>query len=473
MQVRNPRTGTFDYAITPLDAEGVRRETQRLRTAQPAWAALPLADRLAALSAFADAITSQAGAIAAALTLDTGRARISHVEVAAVAASLRRWAADTPAILGRLVEPPRPSGIPGIETVGRLEPYPLVGAISPWNFPLILTLIDVVPALAAGCAAIVKPSEITPRFIAPLRAALATVPALDAVFAIVEGDGATGAAVVEAVDFIAFTGSVATGRKVAEAAARALIPASLELGGKDPMIVTGSANPVAAAGIALRASIANSGQACQSIERVYVTKANAEAFLTELVAQARAVRLNHPDMRKGDIGPFIDARQAGIVADQLADAVAKGAVFHSGGTVEALDGGLYLRPTVLTNVRHDMSIMTEETFGPVIPVVVTDDVEEAIRLANDTVFGLSASVIAGSIEEGEAVARHLRAGAVSINDAGLTAMVWDREKSSFGASGLGPSRMGNSAISRFFRRQAIFRQHGKAQLLHSIAEDGD
>ncbi|MFT3964941.1 MAG: aldehyde dehydrogenase family protein [Sphingobium sp.] len=472
MQVRNPRTGAFDYSIAPLDAGAIRREASRLRAAQPAWAALPMGERMAALAALADAIEAEREGIAAALTLDTGRRRISRVEVAAVAGSLRRWASMAPDIVARLVDPPRPSVIPGIETAGRLEPYALVGAISPWNFPLILTMIDVAPALAAGCAAIVKPSEITPRFIAPLRAALARVPVLEGVFAIVEGDGATGAALVEAVDYIAFTGSVATGRKVAEAAARALIPASLELGGKDPMIVAPSADPARAAAIALRASIANSGQACQSIERVYAVGTAAEPFLAELVTQARAVRLNHPDIGSGDIGPFIDARQAGIVAAQIADAVAGGAVIHSGGAVETLDGGLYLRPTVLTGVTPGMAIMTEETFGPVIPVVFTDSVEEAIRQANDTRFGLSASVLAGSVEEGEAIARQLRAGAVSINDAGLTAMIWEREKSAFGHSGLGPSRMGDSALSRFFRRQAIFRQHGTAQLLNSIAEDG-
>ncbi|HEX7872892.1 MAG TPA: aldehyde dehydrogenase family protein [Sphingobium sp.] len=472
MQVRNPRTGAFDYAIAPLAAVAVAAEARRLREAQPLWAALTPEERGTVLSAFADAIEKHAGAIADALTIDTGRRKISQVEVAAVTASIRRWAGAAPGIIDKLVDPPRPSAIPSIETVGRLEPYALVGAIAPWNFPLILSLIDVVPALAAGCAAMVKPSEITPRFIAPLRAALAEVPQLAAVFAIVEGDGATGAALVDAVDFIAFTGSVATGRKVAERAARALIPASLELGGKDPMIVLASAQPDYAAAIALRGSIANTGQACQSIERVYVLNAIAAPFLSALVAQAEAVRLNYPDIDVGDIGPFIDGRQARIVEAQLADAVANGAVVHTGGTVETLGGGLYLRPTVLTGVTQEMAIMAEETFGPVIPVTVVDTVDEAVRLANDTPFGLSASVMAGSIAEGEAVAARIRAGAVSINDAGLTAMVWDREKSSFGASGLGPSRMGESAILRFFRRQALFRQHGEAQRLTMISEDG-
>ncbi|MET0238671.1 MAG: aldehyde dehydrogenase family protein [Sphingobium sp.] len=471
MQVRNPRTGAFDYAIVPLDSAGVAAEARRLREGQPAWAALGPVERGVVLSAFADAIDRRAPAMAAALTADTGRQRISHVEVAAVAGSIRRWAGSAPGIIDRLVEPPRAAAIPSIETVGRLEPYGLVGAIAPWNFPLILALIDVVPALAAGCAAMVKPSEITPRFIKPLRDALAEVPQLAAVFAIIEGDGATGAALVENVDFVAFTGSVATGRKVAEAAARALIPASLELGGKDPMIVLASADPAQAAAIALRGSIANTGQACQSIERVYVLGAIAEPFLAELVAQADAVRLNYPDIDVGDIGPFIDARQAHVVAAQLADAVARGAVVRTGGAVETLGGGLYLRPTVLTDVLPDMAIMAEETFGPVIPVTIVETAEDAIRLANDTPFGLSASVIAGSVGEGEAVATRLRAGAVSINDAGLTAMVWDREKSSFGHSGLGPSRMGDSAISRFFRRQAIFRQYGAAQHIAAISED--
>lgn len=471
MKVRNPRTGEYDYEIAPLNVAALETRIAELRAAQPAWAALPVEERARALEDFAAAIERHGDAIADALTIDTGRAAISRVEVNVAAATLRRWAASAAAVIDRHRGVPTAAAIPGIETATRLVPYPLVGGISPWNFPLLLAMVDVSPALAAGCAAIVKPSEITPRFIKPLLAALAEVPTLANVLAIIEGDGATGAALVERVDFITFTGSVATGRKVGEAAARAFIPASLELGGKDPMIVLTSADPATAAATALRASVANAGQACQSIERVYVAREIAAPFLSILIDQASAVRFNFPDINTGDIGPFIHAPQAEIVATQIADAVAKGAVIQTGGTVKTLGGGLYLAPTILTDVTPDMTVISEETFGPVIPVTIFDTVDEAIHLANAGIFGLSASVLAATVEEAEAVAVRLNAGAVSINDGGLTAMVWEREKSSFGLSGIGPSRMGDTGLTRFFRRQALLRQHGTPAALSAIAED--
>lgn len=466
MKVRNPRTGEADYSIAPLAATGLAEVATRLRALQPAWAARTPAARGAALAGAADAIERHADAITSALTVDTGRAKVSRIEVDGAIRLFRRWAGLAPAVISRTAGNARESATPGIVVSTRLVPYRLVGVISPWNFPLTLALIDVVPALAAGCAVIVKPSEITPRFIKPLRAALAEA---DIPLAIVEGDGATGAAMVEAVDYIAFTGSVATGRKVALAAAGAFIPASLELGGKDPLIVLAAADPVQAAGIALRSSVVNTGQACQSIERVLVDRAIAAPFLIALVAAAGRVRLNYPDLNQGDIGPFIFAPQAAIVAAQIADAVAKGATILTGGTVETLGGGFYLRPTVLVNVAENAILLTEETFGPVIPVTVFDTVDEAVGIANAGAFGLSAAVVGG--DDAVAVAHRLDAGAVSINDASLTAMVWDAEKSSFGASGLGPSRMGEAGLTRFFRRVALLHQTATPLPLATYAED--
>jgi succinate-semialdehyde dehydrogenase/glutarate-semialdehyde dehydrogenase len=471
MDVRNPRTGKADYRIAPLDAAALGSVAARLRAAQPAWAAKSAEERGDALRRLGAALATHKAAIGDALTLDTGRAGISRIEVDGVVRMLDRWAANAPGLIARAQPQGVATGIPGITTTTRLVPYPLVGVISPWNFPLTLALIDAVPALAAGCAVIVKPSEVTPRFIAPLMAAIDSVPEIAAVLAVVEGDGGTGAALVEQVDFIAFTGSVATGRKVGEAAARAFIPASLELGGKDPMIVLASADPAAAAAIALRASVVNSGQACQSIERVYVARAIAEPFVAALTEQAKAVRLNHPDIASGDIGPFIFDRQADIVQGQIDDAVARGATVLAGGTVEVLDGGRYLRPTVITGVTPKMAVMTEETFGPVIPVTIYDSVDEAVALANGGIFGLSAAVVAATAEEAEAVAVRLNAGAVSINDGSLTSMIWEAEKSSFGASGLGPSRMGDSGLLRFFRKQALIRQTGPAAPMAAYSED--
>ncbi len=469
--VTNPRTGQPDYHIEPLDAGGVTTLAARLRAAQPAWAALSLDSRLEALGAFVTALTDNADAITAALTLDTGRRTISGIELDGIKGMVTRWTREAPGLIAGIEGARTPTALPSVTAGTRLHPFPLVGIISPWNFPLTLAMIDAIPALAAGCAVIVKPSEVTPRFIRPLMAAIASVPAMASVFAVIEGDGETGAALVGAVDYIAFTGSVATGRKVGEAAARAFIPASLELGGKDPMLVLASADPVAAAAIALRASVVATGQACQSIERVYVARDIHAVFLTELVRLAGAVSINHPDIGHGEIGPFIFARQANIVAAQIDDALAKGAVVHTGGTVED-HGGKWLRPTVITGITADMMVMTDETFGPVIPVIAFDTVEDAIAQANASEFGLSAAVIAGTVAEAESIAIRLNAGAVSINDGALTSIIGDAEKSSFGLSGLGPSRMGASGLLRFFRRQALLRQTGMPIPLAAYSERG-
>ncbi len=472
MKVCNPRTGKFDYAIEPLSRDAVLAEAARLREAQPEWEALGAAGRAAVLERFARAVERHAAAITDALMIDTGRRAVSRIEVEGLPRTIRRWAMRGQELIAGLDGAEQPSATPGIMLKGRYIPYQLFGAIAPWNFPVVLSHIDAIPALMAGCAALVKPSEITPRFIAPMRAALAEVPELAAVFAYVEGGPETGQALIEAVDYVCFTGSTATGRKVAEAAARALIPANLELGGKDPMLILASADPVHAAGVALRASIVATGQACQSIERIYVARAIAAPFIEALVGEASQVALNYPDIGQGHIGPFIFAPQADKVAAQIDDAVAKGARILTGGKIETLGGGKYLRPTVLVDVTPDMAVMRDETFGPVLPVTIFDSVDEAIALANDSPYGLSAAVIAGSLDEAEAVGRRLEAGAISLNDGALTSMVWDATNSSQKASGLGPSRMGDEGLLRFFRRQALIRQTGTPLTISAFAENG-
>jgi len=225
MKVRNPRTGKADYGIAPLSAGQLADVASALRAAQPHWAACDVAERGAMLLKLGNAISLRAGDIVAALTADTGRAKISRIEVDGTVSLIRRWASGAEAIIAGAALQDRQTSIPGISTSTRLVPYQLVGAISPWNFPLTLALIDAIPALMAGCAVIVKPSEITPRFIRPLTAALAEVPEIP--LALIEGDGATGAALAPLVDYVAFTGSVATGRKVGPAAAGAFNPAKL------------------------------------------------------------------------------------------------------------------------------------------------------------------------------------------------------------------------------------------------------
>src|SRR6056297_3366833 len=451
LDVRNPRTGEYDYRIAAADAGAVATAAARLRAGQPRWAARPLEDRIGVLGQWVDALSRHRQELLDALVGDTGRYFVSMAEIGGVAGTVQRWSRLAPEILA---EPLHSSSVPGITYRTQLVPVPLVGAISPWNFPLTLSIIDAIPALIAGCAVLVKPSEVTPRFVAPLAAALAEAPELDAVLGFVQGDGATGAALIDNVDAVCFTGSVATGRKVGAAAAARFIPAFLELGGKDPMVVMASADPKLAAATALRASVTATGQACQSIERVYVARDIFDEFVAELVAAAEQVELNWPDIHEGHIGPLIFDRQAQTIRAQLEEAVARGARIRTGGEIETHGGGLWIRPTVVTDVDHDMALMREETFA----------------LANDSEFGLSAAVLAGSLEEAEAVGRQLEAGAVSLNDGSMTARFYEAEKDSFKYSGLGGSRMGPAGMRRFLRRRALIRQENAPATIEALAE---
>lgn len=468
LSARNPRTGAPDFDFAAADAAEIEAVATRLRAAQDAWAALRLDQRCERLGALADALITHRGAIAAALEVDTGRRRIASMEVDGVVGAIHGWLAQAPHLLPDDWTEGRSA--PTIRHKPQFVPYGLVGVISPWNFPLTLSMIDTVPALLAGCAVMVKPSEVTPRFVAPLETAIAEAGLTD-LLAFIQGDGATGAALIEAVDAICFTGSNATGRKVAAAAAARLMPAFLELGGKDPLIVLESADLEGATDAALRGSVLSTGQACQSIERIYVARALHDAFLARLVEKAEAARLNWPDIATGEIGPIIFEKQAGILARHIDDARAKGARVLTGGEIEAHGGGLWLRPTVLADVTHDMLVMREETFGPIMPVMAFDSEQDAVALANDTEYGLSAAVFAGTLEEAETVARRIDAGAVSLNDAALTALFHEAEKHSFKGSGLGGSRMGPAGFQRFLRRKALIANTGAPAPLGAFAED--
>jgi succinate-semialdehyde dehydrogenase / glutarate-semialdehyde dehydrogenase len=452
IQVRNPRTGKIDCAIIPLSSDLLEDRCLRLRREQIRWQQIGVEGRIEALQKLKQAILERRDRLTEDLVNDTGRLSISVLEIDSFLSGIDRWCKLAPELLQ---ESEKDTSIPFIHLQQTAVPYPLVGVISPWNFPLLLSTIDTIPALLAGCAVIVKPSEIAPRFIGPLMAAISTVPHLRDVLTFVEGGGETGATLIESVDLICFTGSVATGRKVAAAAANRFIPACLELGGKDPAIVLESANLELAASAILWGSAINTGQSCLSIERIYVAESIFEAFVDKLVTKAECLQLAYPTLESGEIGPIIAERQAAIISDQLVDAIAKGAVVRCGGQVEQKDGGWWCRPTVLTQVDRTMKVMTEETFGPIMPIMPFSTVEEAIKLANDTIYGLSAAVFAAEESEALAVARQIDAGAISINDAGLTALIYEGEKNSFKYSGLGGSRMGSAGLMRFMRKKAF------------------
>lgn len=468
----NCRTGEVDFTFTPATEADVAAEAARLRAGQAAWSALGLDGRAAALARWADAISAARLEIIAALAADTGRWYLSEREVDGAANNIRRWARLAPeTFTPDMTTDERQSALIGtVSYQNQFVAYPLAGFISPWNFPVTLSLIDAAPALAAGCAVLIKPSEVTSRFVAPFLKTLDAVPELKAVVGLVTGAGETGKAVIEQVDLICFTGSVATGRGVAEAAARRFIPAFLELGGKDPLVVLEGAELEQATDAALRGSVLNTGQVCLSIERIYVHRSLYAAFVERLVDKARAVSLNHPDIHSGHIGPLIFHRQADVIAAHLRDALAKGAKIACGGEILTHGGGRWCPATVLVDVTHDMEIMTEETFGPIMPVMAFDTADEAVALANDTSFGLSAAVIGPDAEQAKAVALRINAGGLSINDCGLTYMTYEPEKTSFGYSGLGGSRMGPASIQRFLRKKALIVQNGAPQSINSFGE---
>ncbi|HEY9606562.1 MAG TPA: aldehyde dehydrogenase family protein [Allocoleopsis sp.] len=456
--VRNPRSGKVDYWITSPTPDELAVQCTGLREAQIDWQQGGLDQRIEALQQWKQAILTHKDKLLDALVTDTGRLSVSVLEIDSFISSLDRWCRLAPKLLAK--EEEKATAIPFIKLQQDLVPYSLVGVISPWNFPLLLSTIDAIPALLAGCAVVVKPSELAPRFIQPLRKTIASVPKLRDVLVYIEGAGDTGAALIDCVDLICFTGSVATGKKVAEAAARRFIPAFLELGGKDPAIVLESADLDLATSAILWGSVVNTGQSCLSIERIYVTESIVEQFVEKLVEKSQRLQLAYPSVDSGEIGPIIAERQAEIIIEHLRDALEKGAVVRCGGKVEELGGGFWCRPTVLTQVNHSMKVTTEETFGPIMPVMSFSTHEEAIALANDSIYGLSAAVFAGSQAQALEVARHIHAGAISINDAALTALMHEGEKQAFKFSGMGESRMGSAALKRFLRKKAFLIKSG-------------
>jgi succinate-semialdehyde dehydrogenase/glutarate-semialdehyde dehydrogenase len=466
MKVLNPRTGEADYAVEVADQQEVAAVCTAARDAQSQWQQLGLEGRIEVLGPLAAAIGKDKG-LYDALVADTGRLTIAGVEVGAVAGMLERQANDARQVF--TPQPERSSAFPHIGIRTQQVPLGVVGVISPWNFPLLLVFIDTFPALLAGCAVVLKPSEVTPRFAAQLMRLVGQFEALAPVFKCVFGPGETGAELINHVDVVAFTGSARTGRLVAAAAARNFIPAFLEMGGKDPAIILADADLEATAKTVLRASVAATGQACQSLERIYVPRRLHDAFVAALVGEAATVELNQANISKGHVGPFISMEQPEIVAEHLADATAKGANVVFGGQIED-HGGTWLGPTVLTGVTHQMKVMTEETFGPVIPVMAYDTVEEAIELANDTEYGLSASVFGADLEQAISVAEQIEAGAISINDGSLTAMVHEAENDSFKQSGMGSSRMGPSGVARYLRSKALLINRGPAAVIAHYGE---
>lgn len=454
LPVRNPRTGLHDYEIELPDSDEIHASCVRLRSGQKDWFQMGLDHRIEVLQKWKKAILANETAIIEALSHDTGRFYESELEAKILSESIDRWCKISTSFFAQ--DRHKETSVPFIHIEQDEVPYELVGVISPWNFPLLLSIIDAIPALLAGCAVIVKPSEVTPRFIEPLMDTIRDVPELEAVFQYIAGDGSTGAALLSEIDLVCFTGSVATGQKVYHACADAFIPCFLELGGKDAALIFEGANLDLASASILWGSTVNCGHSCLSIERVYVQEEIFDSFLEKLVSRAKEVDLAVDDMMSGQIGPVISDKQVAIINDHLKDALDQGATLvHGVAACQEINGGYWCPPTILTGVTHNMKVMTEETFGPIIPVMAFKDESEALTLANGTVFGLSGAVFASTNEEAIRIAKQIDAGALSINDCALTAIIHEGEKNSFKMSGIGGTRMGPGAIRRFMRQRAF------------------
>ncbi|KAA1244938.1 aldehyde dehydrogenase family protein [Aquimarina sp. RZ0] len=456
MKIRNPRTGLYDYELIEDTSKTIKQKGQDSRMAQKQWSGLGVKKRVAVLRNWMKTLKEFQNEIIDQLSIDTARKKIAAIEMDGIIGLLQGWCYRAPQLLSS-PEQRKSATVSTVMVQQQWIPYEVVGVISPWNFPLLLALIDVVPALLAGSSVLLKPSEVTPRFMDGLEKSIQAVPELASVLKLVRGGADAGKSVVENVDAICFTGSVPTGKKIGAVCAERFIPAFLELGGKDPAIVLEDADIDIATDAVLRSAAGATGQACQSLERIYVAETIFDEFVKKITQKAAVVTLTiNPE--KGQMGPLIFDKQAKKIDDQIDDAIAKGAEVLTGGKVENINGGLWCRPTVLINVTHDMKVMTEETFGPVIPIMSFTTEQEAITLVNDSIYGLSASVFSKDIDNAVNISSQIEAGAISINDGSLTNKVFDAEKNSFKESGINASRMGDAGFLRFFRKKALLIQ---------------
>lgn len=455
IDVENPATGAVVGAVPCLSAADVERLAAQGRAAQPAWQALGFKERRRRLLRAQRWLADNRGRAEELIVAESGKQRAdATAEIIAATEALLYWANNAERLLSEERISSRSPLLFGRSVCVRYQPLGLVGVITPWNAPFSLAALDLVPAMAAGNAVIHKPSEITPLSANLLEEMFRACDVPEHVFQIAHGDGATGAALVDAADFIAFTGSDTTGRKIAEQAGRNLTGVSLELGGKDAMIVLADADLERAAGGALYYGMANAGQICMSVERVYVEEPAYDRFV-ELVAQhAGELRLGTgSDEQPSEIGPIIFGPQIEKIADHVQDAIAKGARAIVGGR-RADRAGRYYEPTVLVDVDHTMRVMTDETFGPVLPIMKVRDADEAVRLANDSRYGLQASVWTRDRERGGQIARRLESGGVSVNDAWVNLGAFDAPFGGWKESGLG-RRNGVTGIRKYCQAQTI------------------
>ena len=415
----NPATGEVLRQFECTGDADVRAAVERARRAQPEWNALGVERRIEILRRFQRVLFDRKTEVARAITEEAGKPYVEALltEVLIVLDSVRFLVENA---FGFLRDEVVPHGNPAMKTKrGRIlrEPHGVIGIISPWNYPFSTPAAETLAALVTGNAVVLKPSELTPQTALELEKLLHESGIPDDVFQVVIGDGSVGAALLEsAVDKVVFTGSVATGRLIAQACAARMTPVVLELGGKDPMIVLQDADVDVASSAAVWGAFMNAGQTCLSVERCYVHHTLYGKFLDACVEKTRKLSVGNGMDPKAEVGPMIHEKQLKIVEAHVEDARARGAQVLAGGSRLLEKGPNFYAPTVIAGVTHDMLIMREETFGPVLPVASFETDDQAVQLANDSEFGLAASVWTRDRRRGEALARKINAGTVMVND---------------------------------------------------------
>ncbi len=452
LQSYDPSTGQVIGSVPIMTAAEVDAAVARARVAAETWSTRSHAARAEELTKFRKAIAAHADELAELLHRENGKPLLeSYVEVMMALGHVSHAASRAE----HAMEPKRVSSgiLANFRATISYLPLGVVGVIGPWNYPMFTPMGSIAYALAAGNAVVFKPSELTPLIAVKLGEIAAKTFALPDLLQVVTGGGPTGAALAKAaVDKIAFTGSAATGKRVMIAAAERLTPVLLELGGKDPMIVAEDADLDKAAEACVYGALTNAGQACISVERVYVAEAVHDKFVDKVIENVRALKTGGDD---GHLGAMTSPAQVAIVKDHLVDAVAKGAKVKTGG-IDAISGS-YIQPTVLTDVTHSMKVMSDETFGPVIPIQRVASIDEAVKLANDTVYGLGSTVFAGDSSVARKIGERIRAGMTSVNSVMGFAGIPSLPFGGVGDSGFGRIH-GDEGIREFTRIKSTAEQ---------------
>ncbi len=454
--VRRPADGSVIRSLAVDQPDRVAEVVARVRAAQPEWEASGFAGRRRWLESLRDWILDHQDEVDDRVQEESGKVRAdAALEAFYLLDAINFWCERGPRWLADETVTPHVPLLRHRRAKIVYRPYPVAGIISPWNFPLILSLGDGIPALVAGCALVIKPSEFTPLTLMELVRAWKEDLGDPDVLDVVNGMGDTGGALVDESDFIQFTGSERTGKVVMKRAADTLTPVSLELGGKDPMIVTKDADLDRAANAAAFGGLLNAGQICLSIERVYVEEPVYDEFVAKLQRNVASLRQGADGRTySAEVGAMTSPNQIAIVSEHVEDARERGARILTGGRRKEGPGDWY-EPTVIADADHSMRVMREETFGPVIGVMKVRDADEAVRMANDTTYGLGGAVFAGEAAAGERLARRVEAGTVSVNDLFTTNYsVLGLPMGGWKSSGIG-YRHGAVGIRKFCRTESI------------------